>query len=236
MSEQIHIKVLKFADFTKRTKDMRRFHWFSFPVDMITHPDFYGITGDEFKTFIWIICVAMKSGSDTIRLDIDHACHILSIKKIALKSAIQKLQGKQIDVVSWPAAGHEPTESGLYKTRQDKTEQVAKATSSDQENPVLALQQFPELEFFTKIKPLSVKLVQSWLALYDAEWLRTEIKKATAWCIANPKRTPRAPGGFLTNWFARGYETHRKTMIASPRGYKEFTEADMDTILKGKTK
>ncbi len=50
-----------------------------------------------------------------------------------------------------------------------------------------------------------------WVEAYpDTEWLKTEISKAAAWVEANPKKRPKTYGAFLSNWFSRGWEDHRK--------------------------
>lgn len=100
---EIEIVILKYDEmFTKRKKDAKRNTWFSFPNDLMTHPDFFNITGDEFKAFLWCVSVCSKFGDSKIRLDIEHACHFLKLKKQAFDSMLEKLIGKQIDVVSGP--------------------------------------------------------------------------------------------------------------------------------------
>ena len=106
---EYHLTLTKFEQlFTKRTKDVKKMTWFSFPCDLMTHPDFFHVTGDEFKMFMWVVSIAAKCNSESIRLDIEHACHNLRLDENVFRSMIKKLQGKQIDVGS----GHEQATSG----------------------------------------------------------------------------------------------------------------------------
>ena len=101
MANQIEIIVLKYeSDFTKRTKDIKKNTWFSFPNELLLHPDFTEINGEELKWFCWIVSVCSKINKNTVRINIPHAEKILSLKRDDLFSMLEKLQGNQTDVVS----------------------------------------------------------------------------------------------------------------------------------------
>lgn len=123
MSNEITIKVLKYNDlFTTRNKDIKKLHWFSMPADLLTHPDFFNINGEEFKAFVWIVSIATKCKSDTIRLNISHSEHTIQLKKGALKSVIEKLQGKQLSTDRGLTAASPRPDGGLYITEHNITE------------------------------------------------------------------------------------------------------------------
>lgn len=99
MALEIEITVLKYdTDYTKRSKDIKKNSWFSFPNDLIIHPDFAEIKGEEFKWFAWIVSICSKVNSNKIRLNVDHGARVINSESIHLISALKKLQGKQIDV------------------------------------------------------------------------------------------------------------------------------------------
>lgn len=100
--EEIVVKILKMDQFCKRNKDIERLHWFSMPIDLLTHPDFFNITGDELKAFIWFISVAIKCKTDSPRMNLEHTCHLLNISKKTIHSMVEKLKGKQVDVALGP--------------------------------------------------------------------------------------------------------------------------------------
>lgn len=97
---EIEISVLKYDElFTRRSKDIKRNLWFSFPNDLMTNPDFFEITGDEFKAFIWCVSMRSKHGTEKISLNIKQSSYFLRIDESSFSSMLEKLKGKQIDVV-----------------------------------------------------------------------------------------------------------------------------------------
>lgn len=72
----------------------------------------------------------------------------------------------------------------------------------------------PEVENF--LADIKRDQQQRWLRLYDSpDFIKQELLKAIIWLADNPQRAPRAGRGkssFLTKWFGRGWERHRKTI------------------------
>ena len=105
-----------------------RSHWFSFPNDLLLHPDFAQITGDEFKWFVWVVCVCSKCKSEKIRLDIDHGMRFLNLSKESLFSMIKKLEKKQVltksAAASRPHGGRKPTSTEHNITEHNITEHI----------------------------------------------------------------------------------------------------------------
>lgn len=140
---ELNIKILKFNDFTTRTHDYKgKLNWFSMPVDLLSHPDFFNINGDEFKAFIWVVGVAVKVKKNQVRMNIDHIAHFLRISKNDIISCLHKLEGKQLLTdglaTARPDCGHEAaihyitlhniTEQNTYaqiSKTEDQTKQVA---------------------------------------------------------------------------------------------------------------
>ena len=76
---EIEFEILKFSQYIKRT-DCRT-HWFAFDADTLLHPDFFGVSGNEFKVFIWCISVATKIRSNKVRLNIPHTIAVLNVSE-----------------------------------------------------------------------------------------------------------------------------------------------------------
>lgn len=116
---ELEISVLKYeSEYTKRSKDLKKAHWFSFPNDLLLHPDFLDIDGEELKCFVWILSICSKVNQPKIRLNVEHSVRIVGLKKESLFSMILKLQEKQILVsadliaaLSRPEGDPSPTNS-----------------------------------------------------------------------------------------------------------------------------
>ncbi len=227
MSEEITIKVLKMENFTKRLKDLPKVHWFSMPIDLLTHPDFFRITGDEFKAFVWVVGIAAKMKNDTVRMSIDHTEHLLHIKSGVVNSMINKLQGKQLDVALRPHQGrteastlHNITEQ--YKTEQEEGTVVVEPPPAQQSNEFL-------------IQNISATTQMRWRALYDDDsFLKAETQKALIYYEANPRKTPKTTKGWtmaLNSWFARGWDYRAKATPGQKPGGFDVHSVDLS---KGK--
>lgn len=128
---EIEIEIIKFNQYVKRT-DCRT-HWFAFEADTVTHPDFFGVTGNEFKVFVYLLSIATKIKSDKVRLHIPHTASVLNVSQDDILQCFTKLQKKRVisnisdtHVTSTlrPRNGH-VTESRLhYITEQNRTEQI----------------------------------------------------------------------------------------------------------------
>jgi hypothetical protein len=129
MSE-VTVRILKFNEiFTTRSKDIKSVAWFSMPCDLLIHPDFEGINGDEFKAFCWFVGIASKKKNDIVRMNIPHTTRLLNIKEASIHSMIKKLDGKQLDVVSGQdAAKTRPLQTG--QTEHNKTDITDRHMSS----------------------------------------------------------------------------------------------------------
>jgi hypothetical protein len=79
-------------------KDIKYPQFFAMPNDILEHPDFFNITGDEFKAFAWILGVASKLASPTVRIYPDLCERRTTIKRKVVELTISKLNGKRWDV------------------------------------------------------------------------------------------------------------------------------------------
>lgn len=85
------------------------------------------------------------------------------------------------------------------------------------------LPEFLDESIFWLLAKTSIDLQRSWLATYqDPEWLKMELKKASNWIHANPKKAPKSDfARFLNNWLSRGWEQHRKTIVIKEKSPAE---------------
>lgn len=66
--------------------------------------------------------------------------------------------------------------------------------------------------------PITQDLQRDWIEIFlSVDWIGQELKKAHAWCLANPDRAPRSAWGrFYNSWLLRSWEKHRKTLEVKP--------------------
>lgn len=231
-SNEIEVSVLKYdSDFTKRSKDIKKNTWFSFSNDLLLHPDFTEINGEELKWFIWIISICSKLNQNKIRLNISHAEKVLSLKKQDLFSMLEKLKQKQIDVVCDQSA----TERGLSATDDDRysttstlhyntlhnTTNITNNTSLvPTSNEIVTTTNTKKLIKINMPEDLAEiidhKNRQLLFELYgDADFLKREFFKIQNWLDANPKKNHKTKRGWLTfvaNWLEKGWPQYQKNI------------------------
>lgn len=80
------------------------------------------------------------------------------------------------------------------------------------------------------LKNVTSSLQNAWLSAYpNPEWICHEIRKANAWCEANPKKRPKDFGRFMNTWLNNGFEQYRKG-IATNKG--SFVQRNNDELRK----
>lgn len=90
----VEIEILNFDQYMPR-KDISDTKWVRFEVGLLTHPDFFRVTGDGFKVFFHFIQIAGKMKKSAIRMDIEHTAHVLRLDIKTVESTIQLLHGKR---------------------------------------------------------------------------------------------------------------------------------------------
>ena len=246
MANELEIIVLKYdVDFTKRSKDIKKNTWFSFPNDLLLHPDFTEIGGEELKWFIWIVSICSKLNQSKIRINIPHAEKVLTLKRVHLFSMVEKLQGKQIDVV----CGQMATDGDLNATARDQsaaptlhyiTLQTLHNTTNKHNNisaeptksvPAVVKNKVSFKISETKQVGINSDLVQSWAETYPKEFLEISFKEMRNWVLSNEHKAPKSQWAkFMNGWFKRGFEQYRKTLKSNP---SKITIDDLNDILGG---
>ena len=130
----IEIKIRDFAKLIKRN-DIKCPQWFAMPNDILLHPDFIEMTGNEFKVFVWILGVASKLNKEKIRVYPKLCARQSLVAENDVLSCIEKLHKKRWDSSSRKrtadvtpsvrkrTADVTPSVRKRTATRQDKTEQ-----------------------------------------------------------------------------------------------------------------
>lgn len=103
------ISLLNSEQYFKR-KDLKSIPWFALPNNILEHPDFFDVSGNEFKAFIWIIGVAAKCKKFEFDLDFKHAAYMARVDENDFHLCVEKLNGKRLQVT-------EITEDGTSSSR-----------------------------------------------------------------------------------------------------------------------
>lgn len=107
------------------------------------------------------------------------------------------------------------------KTKQSKAKQLVLAAAADFENRFPNIFHPDHREYFEK---LQVKVLETWIQLYPAEWIDLELLKAIGWMHANAQKSPKSDfPKFFNGWLMRGWETHRKSISSAPKAFDPMT-------------
>lgn len=209
---------LSIKDFEKHLKrsDIKFAVWCAFDCRVLTHPDFFAITGDEFKVYFWIVSVACVVKSQHVRLNVEHTEQMLNVPKSAILATIEKLNGKR-----WSVQNPDEirTESARVqdKTGQDKTAGTVRVLtvpprSANKPSGESARKPYRMVTKEDFVAGMGGYLT-AWSELYpDKEYLNAEVTKGLMWLKANPKKnlkTIRGWQAFWSGWFDRGWDKSR---------------------------
>lgn len=226
---EVSISVIKYdLEFTKRSKDLKRNVWFSFPNDLLLHPDFDDITGEELKWFIWCVSVCSKINNSLIRLNVDHACRKLNLKSKDFDSMCEKLQGKQIVIdttAARPQDDRSTTATNITNNTLHNKQYITNITSSEQSALPIVSDKVEIVLSSSKKVMIKKELINSWADTYDQEFLKLSLNEMKNWLLANEHKAPKSDWArFMNSWFKRGWEQYRKTMKSNP---KQTTTEDL---------
>lgn len=249
--EYIEVTLRNFSSLVKRN-DIKSPQWFAVPNDLLEHPDFFNISGDEFKAFVWICGVASKLNEATIRVYPDLCARRIAIDPKSVELTIEKLNGKRLDVTRVLRT----SERVSYATEQDTTLQNTTlqniTTTAVVETTPPAADVFAFGDEDSILMALPEKNKTRWLKLYnnDSVFIETELIKAIGWYFDNPKKKPKAKRGWLTalsSWLGRSWDRRAKltpsnshgkpqveNLVKNPENLVWATTATSDTpLLKG---
>lgn len=85
------VKILKWREFNPRL-DVRKPSWFRLENRMVEDPDFYSLTHEEFKAWIYFLSIASQKNSDTVAVNYQHAEKVCQITPAGIDGLIEKLE------------------------------------------------------------------------------------------------------------------------------------------------
>lgn len=177
--------------------------------------------------FLSCMLVAGESTSSQISVSHDSLCFQSGVKSGSLQSQLDLLQSLQLLTYE----KNEFLYNRIEKNRKEKNRIEGTEVSETSKNPEIGL---PEIlpSRPNKVKPrgcimefnfdstsqkmlenVTESLQRAWLTAYpNAQWICHEIRKAAAWCEANPKKKPKDFGRFMNTWLSNGFEQYRKSL------------------------
>lgn len=93
---EVEVELLHFNECLKRRSDIDHPKWFSFDHNMLGHSDFFEISGDEFKSYVHLLCVASKLSKNIVKYHIGQASRDCNLSGDVIMSMITKLEGKRL--------------------------------------------------------------------------------------------------------------------------------------------
>lgn len=147
MNDGIWLKI-KNNDWRPR-KDIKHPHWFKCSNRLLEDEDFYDFSFDEIAVWIHILSLASLKDSDTVFLNFISAERKSRLKEKTIVSAIEKLNGKQIEMLP----DHDP-----YATR---TERVRNVVPREERRRIEEIQNEDQLRWYTNIRDRYVALFKN---------------------------------------------------------------------------
>lgn len=223
--DYIEITMRNFSALVKRN-DIKTPQWFAMPNDLLEHPDFFDISGDQLKAYVWICGVASKLNTATIKVYPDLCARRIAIQPSDVIVTIEKLNKKRWDVTSALRTSVRVSyATEQNRTEQDRTEQgiVAKATSTvvEKSTPMPAESIGTDLFVFGGEEEIlggvPQKNLARWLSVYDndEEFVRRELIRAVGWYFDNPRKKPKSKRGWLAalnSWLERAWGFRSKNI------------------------
>lgn len=203
-SMEVRVELLHFDRCLKRKKEIDKRSWFAFEHNIFNHPDFMEITGDEFKAFCHMMCVASERNCSIIRYHAAFASRQINVPLEVIQSMISKLEGKRL--VTLPTthgrhtrvtrATHRPTTREEEKRKEKRRREEKPPPKEISENEILK----PWLHLITE------DAFNGWLFIYkDRDWIVSELESAAMYIPDRKAGIPQKTS-YFTNWLKRGKE------------------------------
>lgn len=96
---EFELKIKNFSSISKR-RDIKNPSWFALDNDIFTHPDFFNISSEGFKVYIWILCVGSKVNAEKIRINCEVCAYQLKLDVNVVVATIEYLDGKRWHVTN----------------------------------------------------------------------------------------------------------------------------------------
>lgn len=221
----IEVAIKDFSSYIKRG-DIKAPTWFAVEHNLMLHPDFFKVNGDEVKAFLWIIGTAAHINKAKIRVYVEMCASQIVIPVESVRSCIEKLNGKRWSVTdpsrsctgnSGPASPTEQDTTRHYSTEHDTTEQDTTGDITTEQNSEGIIQgakappelprliniwnehrgDLPAIKRLTTIRAKKIKDI--WPKLTEPEWI--EAVKMVAKSDFLNGRTDRGDWCASFDWF-----------------------------------
>jgi hypothetical protein len=204
----IEVAIKDFKSLVKR-RDIVTPQWFAVEHNLLLHPDFLGVSGDEVKAFLWICGTATHLNKDVIRVYPKLCAQQIAIPEAAVLSSINKLSEKRWNINTPYGSVRNPNATVQNSTEQYSTEQ-GDSTVVEKSTPAPIEAKFSANTVDELLSTIPEQSRNGWLGIYDSDedFIVREIKKAFLYYAANPKKKPKSKRGWLTalsSWLERGW-------------------------------
>lgn len=99
MVKSISVRIRGFEKFKGRG-DVKHNSWFRCSNRLLEDPDFYEFSHAELLVWVYILSLASIKNSDEVEINFDRADRVCRLKRKDVLSAIEKLEGNQVDRLS----------------------------------------------------------------------------------------------------------------------------------------
>ena len=181
---EIEVTILKFENLSKR-KDIKRPTWFAAENDILSHPDFFKIDAEEFRCWYWIMSVATRLNSETVRLSSELFAFQCRSNEAVFYSTLEKLKDKRLSFQQLPAyvtdtsrvrhahvtlQTDKDVRTEQYKTEQDRTEQTEQTNTTSTNSAQSNLSDIADAIRPNHVKKAKSKLLPEETALNKRIW------------------------------------------------------------------
>lgn len=181
---EIEVTILKFENLSKR-KDIKRPTWFAAENDILSHPDFFKIDAEEFRCWYWIMSVATRLNSETVRLSSELFAFQCRSSEAVFYSTLDKLKDKRLSFQQLPAhvtdtsrvrhahvtlQTDKDVRTEQYKTEQDRTEQTEQTNTTSTNSAQIDLSNIADAIRSNPVKKAKSKLSSVETALNKRIW------------------------------------------------------------------
>ena len=218
----ITLQIPNWSKFNPRA-DRANYSWLRLQNDFFHDQRVFSLSASQKVLYLFTLCECSKKNVDTVSFTVQYITAVLQMSENDVLENIQAIEktglfcrqkdaerrgktrarGKSLGVIPATNVTNERNETNVTYERTD----IAPSSPSDK---LEAIAEFEPIRSILESRKVSVKIQRSWLEAYpDPDWLLSEIRKALSWEIANPKRTKKNFGAFMTNWFSRGWDRRR---------------------------
>ncbi len=155
MADGIAVRVRKFKDYLGRA-DTKQHLWFRCSNRILEDEDFESFSDAELCVWIYILSLCSQKKSDTVFINFDRAERFAKRKRKDILSAIDRLQEKQIELVTSPVAHAIRTDrvQNPYSTNKQTNKHIRESGDS---LPALILSWNDEIKNLAKVIKLNPK-------------------------------------------------------------------------------